>query len=101
LNSGQNHVSDSACVHVTNGAIELKESRTAQKNWGSASMTYSLSRAFIKSLWWVIFAKKTSKTGNMMKIELDWCHLQAGTGDHLRKLALKLIIETCWIMFYS
>jgi hypothetical protein len=36
--------------------------------------------------------EKKSKTGNMMKIELDWCHLQAGTGDHLLEiLALKLI----------
>jgi hypothetical protein len=45
-------------------------------------------------------AKKTSKTGNMMKIELDWCHLQAGTGDHLLENFCTQIdsIETCWIM---
>jgi hypothetical protein len=36
--------------------------------------------------------EKKSKTSNMMKIELDWCHLQAGTGDHLLEiLAFKLI----------
>jgi hypothetical protein len=41
-----------------------------------------------------------SKTGNMMKIELDWCHLQAGTGDHLLENPCTQIdyIETCWIM---
>jgi hypothetical protein len=43
-----------------------------------------------------------SKTGNMMKIELDWCHLQAaGAGDHLLENPCTQIdysIETCWIM---
>jgi hypothetical protein len=41
-----------------------------------------------------------SKTGNMMKIELDWCNLQAGTGDHLLENPCSQIdyIETCWIM---
>jgi hypothetical protein len=36
----------------------------------------------------------------MMKIELDWCHLQAGTGDHLLENSCTQIdyIETCWIM---
>jgi hypothetical protein len=27
--------------------------------------------------------RQDSKTGKMMKIELDWCHLQAGTALHL------------------
>jgi hypothetical protein len=41
-----------------------------------------------------------SKTGKMMKIEMDWCHLQAGTGDHLLETPGTNIdyIETCWIM---
>jgi hypothetical protein len=41
-----------------------------------------------------------SKTGNMMKIELDWCHLQAGTANHLLENPFTKIdyIETCWIM---
>jgi hypothetical protein len=34
----------------------------------------------------------------MMKIELDWCHLQAGTDHLLENPALKFFIETCWIM---
>jgi hypothetical protein len=45
--------------------------------------------------------EKKSNTGNMMKIELDWCHLQAGTADHLLKNPSTQInyIETCcWIM---
>jgi hypothetical protein len=44
--------------------------------------------------------EKKSKTGNVMKIELDWCHLQAGTGDHLLENPCTQIdyIETCWIM---
>jgi hypothetical protein len=63
------------------GRIETHpKSIRPRRTGGFASMTYSLSRAFIKSALGVIFAKKTSKTGNMMKIELDWCHLQA---DHL------------------
>jgi hypothetical protein len=35
-----------------------------------------------------------------MKIELDWCHLQAGTADHLLENPSTQInyIETCWIM---
>jgi hypothetical protein len=35
-----------------------------------------------------------------MKIELDWCHLQAGTADHLLEYPCTNIdyIETCWIM---
>jgi hypothetical protein len=41
-----------------------------------------------------------SKPGNMMKSELDWCHLQAGTGDHLFENPCTQIeyIKTCWIM---
>jgi hypothetical protein len=44
--------------------------------------------------------EKKSKTGIMMKIELAWCHLQAGTGDHLLENPCTQIdyIETCWIM---
>ena len=44
--------------------------------------------------------EKKSKTGNMMKIELDWCHVQAGTADHLLEHPCTKIdyIETCWIM---
>jgi hypothetical protein len=41
--------------------------------------------------------EKKSSTGNMMKIELDWCHLQAGTADHLLENPSTQInyIETC------
>jgi hypothetical protein len=41
-----------------------------------------------------------SKTGQMMRIELDWCHVQAGTADHLLEHPTTNIdyIETCWIM---
>jgi hypothetical protein len=36
----------------------------------------------------------------MMKIELDWCHLQAGKTHHLLEFANSYIdyIEDCWIM---
>jgi hypothetical protein len=44
--------------------------------------------------------EKKSKTGNMMKHEWDWCHLQAGTTDHLFENPFTKIdyIESCWIM---
>jgi ribonuclease HI len=44
--------------------------------------------------------EKKSKTGDMMKIELDWCQLQAGTADHLLENPFTAIdyIESCWIM---
>jgi hypothetical protein len=44
--------------------------------------------------------EKKSTTGKMMRIELDWCHLQAGTADHLLENPFSKIdyIETCWIM---
>jgi hypothetical protein len=41
-----------------------------------------------------------SKTGQMMRIELDRCHVQAGTADHFLEHPNTNIdyIETCWIM---
>jgi hypothetical protein len=44
--------------------------------------------------------EKKSNTGKMIKIELDWCHVQAGTADHLLENPCTKIdyIETCWIM---
>ncbi len=41
-----------------------------------------------------------SRTGQMMRIELDWCHVQAGTAAHLLEHPETNIdyIETCWIM---
>jgi hypothetical protein len=44
--------------------------------------------------------EKKSKTGQMMRIELDWCQVQAGTAAHLLEDPSSDIdyIETCWIM---
>jgi hypothetical protein len=45
--------------------------------------------------------RQDSKTGKMMKIELDWCHLQAGTAHHLLEhpdSSIDYIAEDCWIM---
>jgi hypothetical protein len=44
--------------------------------------------------------RQDSKTGKMMKIELDWCHLQAGTALHLLEHPESSIdyTEDCWIM---
>jgi hypothetical protein len=44
--------------------------------------------------------EKKSTTGNMMRIELDWCHVQAGTAEHLLEHPSSPIdyIEACWIM---
>jgi hypothetical protein len=41
-----------------------------------------------------------SKTGQMMRIELDWYHVQAGTADYLLEYPNTNIdyIETCWLM---
>jgi hypothetical protein len=44
--------------------------------------------------------EKKSKTGQMMRIELDWCQVQAGIAAHLLEDPSSDIdyIETCWIM---
>ena len=44
--------------------------------------------------------RQESETGNMMRIELQWCQVQAGTKTHLLADPKDSIdyIETCWIM---
>jgi hypothetical protein len=44
--------------------------------------------------------RQDSETGRMMRIELQWCQVQAGTLKHLLGDPLEPIdyIETCWIM---
>jgi hypothetical protein len=44
--------------------------------------------------------RQNSETGNMMRIELQWCQVQAGTAKHLLGNPSDTIdyIETCWIM---
>jgi ribonuclease HI/exonuclease III len=44
--------------------------------------------------------RQQSATGNMMRIELQWCQVQAGTGKYLLADPIDDIdyIETCWIM---
>jgi hypothetical protein len=44
--------------------------------------------------------RQNSETGSMMRIELQWCQVQAGTAKHLLGNPSDPIdyIETCWIM---
>ena len=44
--------------------------------------------------------RQLSETGNMMRIELQWCQVQAGTQTHLLADPTDSIdyIESCWIM---
>ena len=44
--------------------------------------------------------RQDSETGRLMRIELQWCQVQAGTAKHLLGDPLDPIdyIETCWIM---
>ena len=44
--------------------------------------------------------RQTSETSKMMRIELQWCQVQAGTGKHLLADPTDEInyIETCWMM---
>ena len=44
--------------------------------------------------------RQDSETGRLMRIELQWCQVQAGTEKHLLSEPNDLIdyIETCWIM---
>jgi hypothetical protein len=44
--------------------------------------------------------RQDSETGRLMRIELQWCQVQAGTAKHLLGEPNNLInyIETCWIM---
>ena len=44
--------------------------------------------------------RQDSETGRMMRIELQWCQVQAGTAKHLLGDSSDQIdyIETCWVM---